>query len=217
MNILLAHVYIAGAVVGPESGERPLHVGDLYAITPQAIPPEVQYGALGHVHNPEQPNLRLTNAFYSGSLLQCDFGEAGQQKGVRIVDVRPGGKAKVEFVPLSSIRQLRNIGSHKEGLTLDEIAAQADTVGDAYCKVFVKADRPVPGLAEQVRELIPNAVDIVVERLDAKPEEGPAIETMTPAETFAAYYGEMHAGGEPSPELMALFNRLYEESTSAAD
>jgi exonuclease SbcD len=217
VNILLAHVYVAGAVVGPESGERPLHVGDLYAITPQAIPPEAQYAALGHVHNPEQPNLRLSNAYYSGSLLQCDFGEAGQQKGVRVVDVRANSKAKVEFVPLTNIRQLRNIGSSKEGLTLDAIAAQADSVGDAYCKVFVKADRPVPGLAEQVRELIPNAVDIVVERLDVKPEEELAVERMSPAEAFAAYYGEMHAGGQPAPELMALFNRLYEESTSAAD
>jgi hypothetical protein len=40
---------------------------------------------------------------------------------------------------------------------------------------------------------------------------------MSPAEQFAAYYQDMHAGGEPEPELMALFNRLCEESTSAAD
>jgi exonuclease SbcD len=174
---------------------------------------------LGHVHNPKQPkSFELANAYYSGSLLQLDFGEEGQQKGVRLIDVAPGRKAKVTSVRLTSIRELRNIGTHKAGLTLDEIRALAGGVGDAYLKVFVKVDRPLPGLAEQVRELLPNAVDIVVERTDEKPtDDGRQLQHLSAAELFTAYHRQMHAEAEPRAELMALFNRLHEEVTSAAD
>ena len=214
-NILLAHVLIDGVSVGPESGERPLHMGDTYALKLQRLPDTIQYAALGHVHKPQE--FRLANAHYCGSLLQCDFGEAGQKKRVNLVEVSPGGKAKVEAVPLTSIRQLRNLGTHKAGLTLEEIRAQADGAGDEYLKVFVKVDRPLPGLAEQIRELLPNAVDIVVERTDEpEREETAGLDEMSPAELFTTYYRDQHTS-EPAPELMALFNRLYEEVTGAAD
>jgi len=218
VNILLAHVFLSGAVIAPESGERPLHIGNVYAVNPQMIPADVQYAALGHVHKPDQPRaFELANAYYCGSLLQCDFGEADQQKRVNIVDVSPGGKAKVRAVPLTSIRQLKNLGSRKEGLTLDQIRDAAADVGDAYLKVFVKADRPVPGLAQEVREFLPNAVDIVVgsaARESEAPEVG--IGCQTPVELFTAYYGDLHSGAEPTAELMSLFNRVYEEVTDAA-
>jgi exonuclease SbcD len=190
-------------------------MGQTYVIPPGRLPESAQYLALGHLHLPQ--SVGLTNAYYSGSLLQCDFGEAGQKKGVNIIDVAPGRKAKVTFIPLTSIRQLRNIGTHKAGLTLDEIASLAGDVGDAYLKVFVKVDRPLPGLAEQVRELLPNAVDIVVERTDAKPDDDSReLQHLSAPELFSTYYHDTH-NSEPRPELTALFNRLHEEITSAAD
>lgn len=214
VNILLAHVFLSGAAVAPEGGERQLHIGEIYAVPPQAIPPGVQYAALGHVHNPEQPrSFALANAYYSGSLLQVDFGEAGQRKQVNIVDVSPGKKARVEPVPLTSIRQLRNLGAARQGLTLDEIKAAADEAGDAYLKVFVKVDRPLPGLSAQIRDILPNAVDIVVERpADAADEEHDQVSHQDPRELFAYYYRSQHSS-DPPAELMALFSRLYEEAT----
>jgi hypothetical protein len=135
---------------------------------------------------------------------------------VNIVDVSPGKKAKLERVPLQSVRQLRNLGSHRAGLTLEEIKALADGVGDAYLKVFVKVDRPLPGLAEQVRELLPNALDIVVERTqEEQHEEIAGIEKMSASELFTAYYRGAHQS-EPAAPLMALFDRLYEEVTGAS-
>ncbi len=91
-------------------------MGNAYVIRRQRLPSAAQYIALGHVHKPEQPKgLQLANAYYCGSLLQCDFGEAGQPKRVNIVDVSPGKKARVERVPLKSIRQLHNIGKPQTG------------------------------------------------------------------------------------------------------
>jgi len=219
VRILLAHAYISGAVVGPESGERPLHIGDVYAVAPQRLPQTVHYAALGHVHNPDQPSLRLTNAQYSGSLLQCDFGEAGQKKRVNIVEASARKRARTEVVELASIRQLRNLGSHHAGLALDELKLQAAEISpEDYVKVWVKVDRPLPGLAEQVRELLPNAVDIVVERTqDDGEQQVPRTAGMSPADLFAAYHRAAHNDAEPGPELLALFSQLFEEASGAPD
>jgi exonuclease SbcD len=217
VNLMMAHVLMEDARTGgPESGERPLHMGEAYVIRRQSLPQEAQYIALGHVHMPQE--AVLANAYYSGSLLQCDFGEAGQEKRINIIDAAPGRKANVSHVPLKSIRQLRNIGKAKEGLTLGEIGGLAEGVGDAYLKVFVKVDRPFPRLAEQVRELLPNAVDIVVERPAEQAEAATSnLEHMSPADLFREFYRRQHSESAPAPELLALFSRLYEEASSAAD
>ncbi len=210
VNVLTTHLLVDDAKVGgPESGERPLHMGQSYAVRRQALPAAAQYIALGHVHMPQ--GTGLANGSYSGSLLQCDFGEAGQTKRVNVVDIAPGRKARVREVPLTSPKRLRNVGRHNEGVTLDELKALAADVTEDYVKVFVRVDRPLPGLAEQVREIVPNAVDIVVERTDEDAEEArAAVQKMSPQELFTAYHQGTY-GSEPAPALLALFNRLHEE------
>jgi len=216
VNVLTTHLLIDEAKVGgPESGERPLHMGQSYVVKRPALPAAAQYIALGHLHMPQDTGL--ANGAYSGSLLQLDFGEAGQTKRVNVVEVAPGRKAKVREVPLTSPKRLRNVGSHKAGVTLDELKALAPEVTEDYVKVFVKVDRPLPGLAEQVREFIPKAVDIVVERTDEEAEEtAPAVQQMSAQELFTEYHQGTYGSG-PAPALMALFNRLYEEASGAAD
>ncbi len=216
VNVLTTHLLVDDAKVGgPESGERPLHMGQSYAVRRQALPSTAQYIALGHVHMPQDTGL--ANGAYSGSLLQCDFGEAGQAKRVNVVDAAPGRKASVREVPLSSPKRLRNLGSHKEGVTLAELKKLAPDVTEDYVKVFLKVDRPLPGLAEQVREIVPNAVDIVVERTDEEADDaGPPVQRMSAQELFTAYHQGAY-GSEPAPALLALFNRLHEEATGASD
>src|SRR5207249_3770261 len=77
-NVLTAHFFVSGAVVA--GSERALSIGDLYAVTPQAIPVSPQYVALGHVHKPQRVPGVAVSARYSGSLLQLDFGEVEQEK-----------------------------------------------------------------------------------------------------------------------------------------
>jgi hypothetical protein len=60
-------------------------------------------------------------------------------------------------------------------------------------------------------------VDIVVERTDIVREDDlQGLERLSPAELFTTYYRQTHES-DPRPELMALFNELHEQVTSAAD
>jgi len=217
VNILMSHVLLDDSKIADlDRGERALHTGIAYTVPRALLPSEPQYIALGHVHMPQ--SFELANAFYCGSLLQVDFGEAGQEKRVNIVDIAPGQRAQVEYVPLKAIRQLQNIGSSKAGVALQEIEALATAAGDAYLKVFLKADRPAPGLAQQVREIAPNTVQVETVRETAEEDEALDFDMHreSPAEVFTAFYLREHSGNEPPADLMGLFNQLYEEVADAA-
>jgi exonuclease SbcD len=216
IHVLMAHVLLDDSKIADvDRGERALHTGIAYTVPRALLPSDPQYIALGHVHMPQA--FDLANAFYCGSLLQVDFGEAEQEKQVNIVDISPGQRARVEPIRLTSIRQLRNLGGPTAGVALEEVAALAKEAGDAYLKVFLKADRPLPGLAQQVREIAPNAVQIETVREAAAEDEVPDFDVHreSPVEAFTAYYRGIHADNEPPPELMALFNRLYEEADAS--
>jgi exonuclease SbcD len=206
-NVLAAHLYVSGAM--PAGSERQLTIGDLFAVAPQAIPATAQYVALGHVHRPQRvPGVGIP-ARYAGSLLQLDFGEAGQEKNLVLVDLQPGKPAKVEEIPFKAGRQLIDVRG-----TLDELEQYAATVEDAHLRVYLVCDRPQPGLGDQVREILPNALEV---RLEYERTDGDGrksdLKQLTPRQLFERYYGERH-GAQAERELLELFDRLLDDATT---
>ena len=61
---------------------------------------------MGHIHAPQAVPGAPVPAHYAGSLLALDFGEAGEQKRVVIVDAEPGQLATIESIPLTKGRPL---------------------------------------------------------------------------------------------------------------
>src|SRR5512141_696712 len=94
--ILVAHFMVSGVRVA--HSERELHIGDAYAATAQAIPAGPQYVALGHIHAPQSVPGSPVPAEYAGSLLALDFGEAGEDTRVVVLDAEPGRLATVRSV-----------------------------------------------------------------------------------------------------------------------
>jgi len=208
VNVLLAHLMVDGAQVG--GGERELHLGAVYAVKPQALPGNASYIALGHVHRP-QPIDAPSPARYAGSLLQLDFGERGQEKSVVLVEAHPGRPARVETVPLSAGRRLRDL----EG-RLGELQALAADAGDDYLRVRVHVDGPSPGLTRQVRELLPNALEVVPiypERERTESEQ--RLRTLSPDQLLAEYHRATY-GSDVATPVLDLFRRLQEEVDHAA-
>jgi len=207
VNVLLAHLMVDGAQVG--GGERELHLGAVYAVKPQALPSNANYIALGHVHRP-QPIAAPSPARYAGSLLQLDFGERGQEKSVVLIDAHPGRPAHVETVPLSAGRRLRDLES-----TLAELPALAADAGDDYLRVRVHVDGPSPGLTRQVRELLPNALEVVPVYPDReRTEDDRRLRTLSPDQLLAEYHQATYGSAVPAP-VLDLFHRLQEEADSA--
>ncbi|HET8643879.1 MAG TPA: exonuclease SbcCD subunit D [Vicinamibacteria bacterium] len=207
VNLVLAHVLVDGARVG--TGERPLHLGEIYGVNAQQLPANAQYIGLGHLHRPQEL-MAPSRAFYSGSLIELDFGEREQEKCVVLVEAAPGRAARVEWAPLHAGRRLREVAG-----TLAELQALAGTTGTDYLRVRVRAQGPLPGIADQVREILPNALDVSVdyERQEAAPERA-RLQQLRPAELFTDFFARKN-GAAPPPDLMALFESVYEEATQS--
>ncbi len=206
VNILLAHVMIDGASAGgDESGERPLHIGQTYAVNPQRLPSNAHYVALGHLHRRQKVG-QTTQAYYSGSLLQLDFGEANQPKSVWIIEATAGQPARVEAVALTAGKRLQDVRG-----SLEELRSQAVDMPAAYLRVFVQVDGPFAGLAEQVREILPGAVAIIPEYPGERTQHEETMDhkAVSPSELFSNYYRQQH-GGDVPPPLLGLFQRLFD-------
>lgn len=209
-NLLMGHMLIDGAAPQEkDSGERKIHMGIAFAVQRAAIPETAQYVALGHVHRPQRIETAAP-AYYSGSLLQLDFGEAGQAKMVNLVEVSAGVPAVVQQIPLAVGRGLRTIT-----LELEELAPGLAS-DDEYLRVFVKAPGHVPSLAEKVRDALPNAVDIRLV-VEGGPDDTETVDhqALSPDELFRAFYLQRR-GIEASEETMKAFHDLLVEELAVA-
>jgi DNA repair protein SbcD/Mre11 len=207
--ILVAHFMVTGVRLA--RSERELHIGEAYSATAQAIPPGPQYVALGHIHAPQDVPGAPVPARYAGSALALDFGEAGEEKRVVIVDAEPGHLATIESVPLVSGRALR-----RETGTWDELAAREEELRDAFLELSVRTGGPDPELGRRAAELYPYLVRVRALHPDARDARDAFEEGERPDDLalFAAYH-EATYGDAPPAELTALLREVLEEAADA--
>ncbi|MGI8822702.1 MAG: metallophosphoesterase family protein [Acidimicrobiia bacterium] len=210
VTFLVAHFLVGGAKVhghGAPRGERELHMGEAYAATADAIPPGPQYVALGHIHAPQRvPGARVP-AEYAGSLLELDFGEAGEQKRVVVVDVVPGLPAKVRSVPLTAGRRLVRARGEWGALLV------RPDLREAYLDLTVETAGPDPGLAGRALAEFDHMVKIRADypRVeDERPHHG----HRSLDEIYAAYCLETDRVA-PADELLATFRQVMDEAGRA--
>ena len=125
-----------------------------------------------------------------------------------LVEAKPGRPARIESVSLSAGRKLRDVTG-----TLQELEVLAGQVGSDFLRVRVRVDGPTPGIADRVREVLPNALDVQLE-YDRQETTGETtrLGRLDAAELFAEFY-EHHNGAKPSEELVGLFRAVYEETS----
>lgn len=200
VNIVVAHLMVAEGKLG--GGERSAHTIFDYWVPTGAFDGTLSYVALGHLHRPQKIPA-APPVWYAGSPLQLDFGEADDPTAVLIVEAEPGLPAEVRQVPLTAGRRLVQLRG-----TLEQLEPLAGTTGDAYLKIIL--DEPArAGLADRVRDLFPEAVDVV---LAASGVDGRAPREArlgrAPHELFTDYLEFVNAGDE---RVVALFDELLEE------
>jgi exonuclease SbcD len=207
VNIVVAHAMVRGGVLG--GGERDAQLIDEYAVPAAAFPVAANYVALGHLHR-TQHIPGAAPLWYSGSPIQVDFGEEADVKQVLLVDAPVDGATKVTPVALTRGWELRTLRG-----TFDELAAMAGDTGDAWLRLRVR-EQPRPGLAEDLRELFPQAVKVEIAR-DPRPVDPTAAVTgrrtrgTPPRELFTEYLD--HTGNARDERVLALFDTLLDEAS----
>jgi DNA repair protein SbcD/Mre11 len=163
--VLVGHLMVDRALAG--GGERELTMGMTYVVSPAALPADLDYVALGHVHRPQTiPGLAAAGR-YAGSPIALDFSEDNHAKSAVIAEIGDTTTTSRE-VPLTAGRPLVRIRG-----PLGDLAARASAHPDAWLACEVELDGPVLDLVRRVREVVPRALRVEPRYPDAAPAETP--------------------------------------------
>lgn len=199
VNILTSHISVYGAETG--GGE---HIFD-YAVPASVFPSFLSYVALGHYHREQQlPGAGAVR--YAGSPMQLDFGEVADAKASLLVDAEAGKPARVTSVPVEAGARLVTLRGD-----LSEVVSSAGEAEDAFVKV-VLTERARVGLADEVRDAIPNVVDVTLDKPDSLRKSRQTARSLEPSQAFAQYLDELNI---EDPALLRMFNEVYEEAVGS--
>ncbi|MCH5250363.1 MAG: exonuclease SbcCD subunit D [Lachnospiraceae bacterium] len=116
------------------------------------------YAALGHIHKPIEVRNEVYR--YCGTPLACSVSEAGQQKGIIMVEIQAkDAEIRTTTLPLNPLRQVRVIKG-----TLEEVLKQSC---NDYVSVILtdKVDLDVIDIKDRIRIAFPNLLEIKRESL----------------------------------------------------
>lgn len=209
VNVLMMHGTMEGARLSRTEYE--FHSSEHYTLGSTLVPGSTQYVALGHIHEHQEiAGLAANRGRYAGSLIQLDFGEAGQEKAAWVVDLVPGRPAEtVARVPLRSGRQLAERTVRPEDL---ERLTPELALHDGWLKLHLRLSEPRPGLRERIMRELPNVV-AVAGTLDSPgedtPEEQPEDEELDLTAEYGRYWRQERPGS-PGPKTLDAFRELLE-------
>jgi len=207
VNLMLMHTTMNGATLS--QSEYIFHSTDTYALSADVLPEAVNYVALGHIHKSQAIEGFAENAGrYSGSILQLDFGEQGDEKFVYIVEAKAGKPTElIEARKLTQGKQLKRFSLNLDSLDrkLDEVASF-----NGWVKLKLKLEQPKPGLKDRIKKDYPHVLSVEVELSEQEivKEVGVDLEKMSLIDAYAHYYLDQKAKELPE-NLKEAFETLY--------
>lgn len=160
-NVLVSHQFYLPA--GKEAGDvermdsEIRTVGNIDQVSAELLLP-FDYAALGHIHKPMKVGDERFR--YCGTPLACSVSEAGQQKGIIMVEMEQKEEGpKTTVLPLHPLREVRILKG-----SLEEIVKQGC---EDYVTVILtdKVDLDVIDMQERIRLAFPRLLEIRRETL----------------------------------------------------
>ena len=197
--VLVGHVMVDRAIAG--GGERELTMGITYAISPAALPADLDYVALGHVHRPQPIPGFASPGRYCGSPMALDFSEDNHAKSACIVEISAEQTISRE-IPLAAARPLVRLRG-----PLTKLAERAAEHPGAWFLCQVELESAEIDLVRKVRELVPDALRVeafypqtVAEERKTSPD---AVARRSLPELYADWH--METGRPLDPHVVAAF------------
>ena len=160
-NVLVSHQFYLPSGKKAEEVERMdseiRTVGNIDEVSADIL--EIfDYGALGHIHKPMK--VGRDRFRYCGTPLACSVSEAGQEKGILMVELgKKGEEPEISVLPLKPLRRVKVIRG-----SLQEVLGQA-------CEDYVsavltdKVDLDVIDMQDRLRHAFPNLLEVRRESL----------------------------------------------------
>ncbi len=212
VNLLAAHLFVVGRGETPPeepTEEKPiLHVGGAQAIYTDAIPSQVQYTALGHLHRRRAYRKERAPVVYCGSPLGYGFAESGDPKSVTIVEVKPGESATATEVPLTKGKSLIR-GRHT---SVESALSWLTDHSHAYVELTMATEQY---LTSEERGRINDAHDrivaIIPETGRSTDEDGNGSRSIDLSQSMSELFSDFfhsRTGQSPGEDLLSLFREV---------
>lgn len=160
-NILVSHQFYLPSGKNPEDVERMdseiRTIGNIDQVSADILE-NFDYAALGHIHKPMKVGGETYR--YCGTPLACSVSEAGQKKGIIMVDIKQKtecsqkAEADIQVIPLIPLRQVRVLKG-----SLESVLARAC---EDYVTVVLtdKVDLDVIDMQDRLRLAFPGLLEI---------------------------------------------------------
>lgn len=198
-NVLITHQFVTGAV---RSESEDINVGGADNVDASAFN-GFDYVALGHLHMPQCVDSDTLR--YCGSPIKYSFSEAKQQKSVTLVELYGKGDIIVRAIPLTPIREMREI----RGAFADLMKGNARD----YLHVTLTDEEDIPEAVHSLRTMYPYLMKLDYDNTRTRENKGvspaEAVELKRPIELFAELY--LKQNNQPmSEEQLHFASKLIE-------
>ena len=187
-NVLVSHQFYLPKGTDAEGVERMdseiRTVGNIDEVSADILH-KFDYAALGHIHKPMKVGSEYYR--YCGTPLACSVSEAGQKKGIIVVEMQEKGSILTDVIPLEPLRQVRVIKGD-----LEEVLKRSC---NDYVTVILtdKVDLNVIDMQDRIRNAFPNLLEIRRETLRKADysKKFTAEKNLDPFELCCSFLGEM--------------------------
>ena len=148
-NILVAHQFVTSESWPQVCESETTYVGTAGNMD-YRIFDDFDYVALGHLHTPQHMGRETVR--YPGSPLKYSFSETKRDKSVTVLDVKGKGDTDIRCVPLTPLRDMREVSGY-----LSDVLDMEPS--DDYMRVTLQ-DEEATDAAARIRTVFPNVLRI---------------------------------------------------------
>lgn len=210
-NILVTHQFVTGAEL---SESEDIIVGGTDNVSGEVFD-GFDYVALGHIHR--EQTVGKDNIRYCGTPLKYSFSEAKHIKSVTILDFNDKGNIEYSKIPLTPLRDMREIRGTYYELTLKSNYESTNT--EDYLHITLTDEEDIPDAIGKLRSIYPNIMKLDYDNLRTRGsgtvDAIENIESKSPFELFADLFKQQNNQdmSEEQEEIMRnLIDKIWEEN-----
>lgn len=212
-NVLVTHQFVTGA---QRSESEEISVGGTDNVD-AAVFDAFDYVALGHIHGPQHVGREAVR--YCGTPLKYSFSEVRHQKSVTVVELAEKGNLKIRTIPLTPLRDMREIRG-----TYMELTARSfydSFPKDDYLHITLTDEEDKLNALDNLRTIYPNLLHLDYDNKRTRSggvslESVDGLQRRSPLELFAEFYEQQN--GQPMSEeqehcIQSLIEEVWEDET----
>ena len=210
-NVVVSHQFVMAGTDKPVMGGSETTVGGIGQIDASVFD-GFDYAALGHIHNAQRMGKETVR--YAGSPLSYHFSEAGQKKGLTVVEIKEKSQVEIFVEELPVLHKMCEVSG-----TMDEIL-QASVEKNSYVRAVFKQEVLPPQAVEILRThfrskecvLMEVVRDFSVQSKKSKEFEVKDVQSLSLEELFTQFYSYLHQGNLPDAADEKLISFAAEQS-----